>query len=446
MPKIIRIILLLGLLVVASISIGTEAQAASSRIDVLYVDGTINPALANYIKRGISQAEEDNAIACVIQLDTPGGLDTAMRDIVKDIVSAEVPVVVYVSPSGARAASAGVFITMAAHVAAMAPNTNIGAAHPVAIGTEGEAQMSKEMEEKVVNDAAAYIRSIAKSHGRNVDWAEKAVRETVSATEQEALELNVIDTVAPDLNSLVSQLDGWQVTMLDGSVVTLHTQGAEISYVKMSAIENFVFTISDPSIAVILLSLAMLGITVEIFNPGLIFPGVFGGISAFLAAYSLGFLPINYAGIALIALAGGLFIAEVFTAGFGLFTAGGIISLVFGFLILFSGRPTLFQPAPWVIPTIAGSIGTVLAVVIYFVVRAHRRQATTGREELPGKTATVKAALEPEGIVLHEGELWTAILDEGKAKPGEEVIITRFDGLKLYVSKKKPDVKQKQRR
>ncbi len=441
MPKIIRLILLLGLLVVASISIGTEAQAASSRIDVLYVDGTINPALANYIERGISQAEEENAIACIIQLDTPGGLDTAMRDIVKDIVNAKVPVVVYVSPSGARAASAGVFITIAAHVAAMAPNTNIGAAHPVAIGTEGEAQMSKEMEEKVVNDAAAYIRSIAKSHGRNVDWAEKAVRGSVSATEQEALELNVIDTVAPDLNSLVHQLDGWQVTMLDGSVVTLHTQGAEINYVNMSAIENFVFTISDPSIAVILLSLAMLGITVEIFNPGLIFPGVFGGISAFLAAYSLGFLPINYAGIALIALAGGLFIAEVFTAGFGLFTAGGIISLVFGFLILFSGRPTLFQPAPWVIPTIAGSIGTVLAVVIYFVVRAHRRQATTGREELPGKTATVKAALEPEGIVLHEGELWAAILDEGEAKPGEEVIITRFDGLKLYVSKKKPDVK-----
>jgi len=441
MPKIIRILLLLGLLVVASISIGTEAQATSSRIDVLYVDGTINPALANYIERGISQAEEENAIACIIQLDTPGGLDTAMRDIVKDITSAKVPVVVYVSPSGARAASAGVFITIAAHVAAMAPMTNIGAAHPVAIGTEGEAQMSEEMEEKVVNDAAAYIRSIAQAHGRNMDWAENAVRGSVSASEQEALELNVIDMVAPDLNSLVSQLDGWQVTMLDGSVVTLHTQGAEISDVKMSAIENFVFTISDPTIAVILLSLAMLGITVEIFNPGLIFPGVFGGISAFLAAYSLGFLPINYAGIALVALAGGLFIAEVFTPGFGLFTAGGIISLVFGFLILFSGRPTLFQPAPWVIPTIAGSIGTVLAVVIYFVVRAHRRQATTGREELPGKTAIVKAALEPEGMVLHEGELWTAILDEGKAKPGEEVIITRFDGLKLYVTKKKPDVK-----
>lgn len=441
MLKIIRIGLLLGLLVAASISIGTEAQAASSRIDVLHVNGTINPALANYIERGINQAEEENAIACIIQLDTPGGLDTAMRDIVKDIVSAEVPVVVYVSPSGARAASAGVFITIAAHVAAMAPITNIGAAHPVALGTEGEAQMSQEMEEKVVNDAAAYIRTLASAHGRNMEWAEKAVRGSVSATEQEALELNVIDTVASDLNSLVRQLDGWEVTMHDGRVATLHTQEAEINHVQMSAIEDFMFTISDPNIAVILLSLAMLGITVEIFNPGLIFPGIFGGISAFLAAYSLGFLPINYAGIALVALAGGLFIAEVFTASFGLFTAGGVISLVFGFLILFSGRPTLFQPDVRVIAGIAVSISSVVAVIIYHVVRAHRRQATTGREELPGKAAIVKVALEPEGTVLHEGELWTAILDEGKAKPGEEVIITRFDGLKLYVTKKKSDVK-----
>jgi len=437
MPKIIRILLLLGLLIAASISIGIEAQAASSRIDVLHAKGTINPVLANYIERGINQAEEDNAIACIIQLDTPGGLDISMRDIVKEIVSAEVPVVVYVSPSGARAASAGVFVTMAAHVAAMAPNTAIGAAHPVAIGAEGEAQMSEEMEEKIVNDAAAYIRSIAEAHGRNMEWAEKAVRESVSATEQEALKLNIIDMVAPDLNSLVAQLDGWQVTMLDESVVTLDTQGATINHVKMSTIEDFLYAISDPNIAVILLSLAMLGITVEIFNPGLIFPGVFGGISAFLAAYSLGFLPINYAGIALITLAGGLLIAEVFTPGFGLLAGGGITALVFGFLILFSGRPTLFQPDPWVIPTIAISIGAVLVFIIYHVVRAHRRQATTGREELPGKKAVVKAALEPEGTVLHEGELWTAVLDEGKAKPGEEVIITKFDGLRLYVTKKR---------
>jgi len=434
MAKTIRLLLLLGLLIIAVTAV--RAQAAEPRIDVLHAEGTINPVLANYIERGINQAEEDNAIACIIQMDTPGGLDTAMRDIVKDIVNAEVPVVVYVSPSGARAASAGVFITIAAHVAAMAPSTAIGAAHPVAIGTEGEAQMSEEMEEKVVNDAAAYIRSIAEAHGRNMEWAEKAVRESVSATEQEALELNIIDAIAPDLDSLVSQLDGWQVTMLDGSVVTIHTQGATINHIEMRASESFLYAISNPNIAVVLLSLAILGITAEIFNPGLIFPGVFGGISAFLAAYSLGFLPINYAGIALIALAGGLLIAEVFTPGFGLLAAGGITAFVFGTLILFSGRPTLFQPDLPVIIGIAVGVGSILAFIIYHTLRAHRRQPTTGREELVGKKAVVKAALEPKGTVLHEGELWTAVLDKGRAKPGEEVTITKFDGLKLYVTKK----------
>ena len=434
MLRIIRILLLLGLLAIAAMAVG--AQAAGPRVDVLHVKGTINPVLANYIMRGIDQAEEDNAIACIIQLDTPGGLDTSMRDIVKNIVSAEVPVVVYVSPAGARAASAGVFVTMAAHVAAMAPNTAIGAAHPVVIGAEGEAQMSEEMAEKVVNDAAAYIRSIAEAQGRNMEWGEKAVRESVSATEQEALELNVIDTVAPDLDSLIAQLDGWQVTMLDGSVVTLHTKGAEINHIEMRPTESFLYTISNPNIAVVLLSLAMLGITVEIFNPGLIFPGVFGGISAFLAAYSLGFLPINYAGIALIALAGGLLIAEVYTPGFGLLAGGGITAFVFGALILFSGRPTLFQPDPWVIPTIVGVSSCIVTFIIYHAIRAHHRQPTTGREELTGSRAEVKAALEPEGTVLHQGELWRAVLDKGRAEPGEEVIITKFDGLKLYVTKK----------
>jgi len=319
MPKIIRLLLLMGLLIAASIAI--EVQAAAPSIDVLHVKGTINPVLVDYIERGIDQAEETNATACIIQLDTPGGLDTSMRDIVQEIVSARVPVVVYVSPSGARAASAGVFITMAAHVAVMAPNTAIGAAHPVAIGAEGEAAMSEAMEEKVVNDAAAYIRSIAEAHGRNMEWAEKAVRESVSATEQEALELNVIDMVAPDLNALISQLDGRQVTMLDGSVVTLHTQGATINHVKMNTIEDFLHTIADPNIAYILLSLAMLGIMAEIFNPGLIFPGVVGAICLLLALFSLGMLPVNYAGILLIVLALGLFIGEVLTTTFGLFTA-----------------------------------------------------------------------------------------------------------------------------
>jgi len=433
MLKILRRLFFLGLLVTAIIA--TQAQAASSGIKVLNVKGTINPALVGYIERGIEQAEEENAAVCIIQLDTPGGLDTAMRDIVQDIVNAKVPVVVYVSPSGARSASAGVFITMAAHVAAMAPNTAIGAAHPVAISTEGEQGMSEAMEEKVVNDAAAYIRSIASAHGRNMEWAEKAVRESVSATEEEALELNVIDMVAADLDDLITQLDGRQVTMLNGSVVTIHTEGATMERIPMSIIEDFLYAISDPNIAYLLLSLAMLGIMVEITNPGLIFPGVVGAISLLLAFYSLGVLPVNWAGVLLIVLAFGLFVAEVFTTTFGLLTAGGVTALVFGSLILFKGGP-LFQVSPGLIAGVTIFIAALLAFVVHRVIRAHRHQASTGREELVGKNAVVTTALEPEGIVFFKGERWIAVAEKGRVKPGETVIVTRVDGLKLYVTKK----------
>ncbi|MFC1943457.1 nodulation protein NfeD [Chloroflexota bacterium] len=434
MLKTIRILLLLGLLITAFISI--EAKAATSTIDVLHAKGVINPVLVDYIKRGIEHAEESNAIACIIQLDTPGGLDTSMRDIVKDIVNARVPVVVYVSPSGARAASAGAFITVAAHVAAMAPNTAIGAAHPVAIGTEGEEGMSETMEEKVVNDAAAYIRSLAESHGRNMEWAEKAVREAVSATEQEALELNVIDMVAVDLDALISQLDGREVSMLGGAVVTLNTQDTAINHIRMSAVEDFLYAISDPSIAYILLSLAMLGIVAEIYSPGLIFPGVIGAISLLMALFSLGMLPINYAGLLLIVLAFGLFIAEIFTVTFGLFTAGGLTALVLGSLILFKGGGPLFQVNPWLIATISIIIAAFTGLVMNRILRVHRRQPSTGWEELIGKTALVKAALEPEGIVLFKGERWTAESEAGHVESGEEVVINKVDSLKLYVTKK----------
>ncbi len=433
MAKFIRILLLLGLLIIASTAIA--AQAATPTIDVLHVKGTINPVLVDYIERGIDQAEEDNAVACIIQMDTPGGLDTSMRDIIQDMANSRVPIVVYV-PAGARAASAGFFITIAADVAAMAPATEIGAAHPVSIGTEGEGGMSEAMEEKVVNDAVAYARSIAQSHGRNIEWAERAVRDAASLPAHEALELNVIDMIAVDFDSLISQLDGRDVTMLDGSVVTLNTQEATINHIKMNASEGFLYAIADPNIAYILLSLAMLGLIVEISSPGLIFPGIFGGISFLLAFYSLGMLPVNYAGVLLIVLAFGLFIAEVFTTTFGLFTAGGITSLVIGSLILFKGGPAYMQVSIPLIATVSIIIATFLAFVVQRVVRAHRRQATTGREELTGKTAIVKVALEPEGTVLHQGEYWTAVLDRGRAKPGETVIITRFDGLKLYVTKK----------
>ncbi len=433
MLKIIRLSLLLGLLITAFISIA--AQAASPTVVVLNVKGTINPVLADYISRGIKDGEDRNATAVIIQMDTPGGLDTAMRDIVQVIVNAKVPVVVYVSPSGARAASAGVFITMAAHVAVMAPNTAIGAAHPVSLGAEGEAAMSEAMEEKVVNDAAAYIRSIAEAHGRNMEWAEKAVRESVSATEQEALKLNVIDMVAPTLDILISQLDGREVTMLDGSVVTINTQGITIENVKMSTIESFLFAIADPNIALLLLSLATLGIFMEITNPGLIFPGVVGAISGILAFYSLGQLPVNLAGVLLIGLAFILFITEIFTTSFGLLTGGGIIALVFGSLILFKGGP-LFQVNPWLIASLAIFITIIFVFVISRIVRAHRRQAYTGKEELVGKRALVKVALEPEGMVLFKGERWTAISESGPVKAGEEVIITGMDGLILQVTKK----------
>ncbi|MBA7710194.1 hypothetical protein ES703_119127 [subsurface metagenome] len=434
MLKTIRVLLLLGLLIAASASIGAQA-ATSSTIDVLQAEGVVNPVLADYIERGIEHAEETNAIAVIIQLDTPGGLDTSMRDIVKDIVNARIPVVVYVSPAGARAASAGVFITVAAHVAVMAPNTAIGAAHPVLIGEEGEQQVSEDMAEKIVNDAAAYIRSIAEAHGRNMEWAEKAVRESVSATEQEALELDVIDMVAPDLDDLVSRLNGREITILGGAVVTLNTEGATINHVPMNTMEDFLYAISDPNIAYLLLSLATLGIMVEISNPGLIFPGVIGAISLLMAFFSLGMLPVNYAGILLMALAFGLFIAEVFTTSFGLFTAGGITSLVLGSLILFKGGP-LFQVNPWLIGAIAIVIAGVFTFIISRVIKAHHRQASTGWEELVGKTALVKVALDPEGIVLFKGERWTAASETGRIEPGENVIISKVDGLKLYVTKK----------
>jgi len=434
MLKAIRLLIPLGLLITGVVGIGV--QAATPTIDVLKVEGTITTALVDYIERGIDQAEEDNAVACVIQLDTPGGLDTAMRDIIKKIVSARVPVVVYVSPSGGRAASAGVFITMASHVAAMAPNTAIGAAHPVAIGAEGEAAMSETMEKKVVNDAVAYIKSIAGARGRNVEWAEKAVRESVSATEQEALELNVIDMVATDLDNLVAQLDGWQVTMADERVITLDTEGARLNNIEMSIIESILFAVSNPNIALILMSLGTLGIFIELSNPGLIVPGVVGGICLLLAFYSLGTLPVNYAGLALIGLAFGLFIAEIFTPGLGMFTAGGVACLVIGSLILFSGRSPLFRIEPWVIAVVAVCASTVSVFIINRVVRAHRRQASTGKEELTGKTALVKLELNPEGTVMFKGELWSAVAEEGTVKAGEEVIITKVDGLKLWVTKK----------
>ena len=431
--RAVRIIVILVLTL--TILITSCVHADSPAVLVLKVKGIINPVMADYLARGIHEAEKRNAVACVVQLDTPGGLDTAMRDMVQSIVNARIPVIVYVSPSGARAASAGVFITVAAHVAAMAPNTAIGAASPVSLGSEGEQEMSETMREKVMNDAAAYIRSLAGSHGRNVEWAEKAVREAVSASETEALDLKVIDIVSPTLDSLLHDIDGRTVTLLGGSQVVLNTSSAQVSYMEMTWIEDFLLAISDPNLAFILLGLAGIGLWVEITNPGLVFPGVFGALSLIFGLFSLGNLPVNIAGILLIALAFILFIVEALVIpGFGAAGIGGIISLIFGALILFKGGP-MYQIDPWVIVIVVICVAAFMAFIVFKLVKTRQLKSQTGSEELVGDTAVAREVLDPEGRVFCHGELWTAISEEGRIEVGETVIIKKVTGLKLFVGK-----------
>jgi len=431
MLKAFRLAFFIGLVAGALLPAGV--RAATPAIAVLHVDGTIVPVVAGYIDRGISQAEDENATACIIELDTPGGLLDSTGEIVKRIMNANVPVVVYVSPKGAWAASAGTFITLSAHIAAMTPGTTIGAAHPVAGGGE---EIPEEQMKKITEFSAKWMKTIAEDRGRNIEEAQLAVTESKSFTDVDALNYNLIDLRANNLESLISQIDGWQVTLANGTEVSINTTGYEVARNEMSIVESFLHVISNPNIAYILLSLGTIGIIAEIYSPGALFPGITGGICLLLAFYSLAVLDAYWAGILLILLAFGLFIAEVFTTTFGLFTAGGITALVIGSLILFPGRTPLFQVDPWLIATLTICIAGLFAFVVHRVIRAHRRQASTGREELIGKTAIVKVALEPEGTVFFKGERWTAVSEKGRVEPGEEVIITKVDGLKLYVTKK----------
>lgn len=430
MLRALRILLFLGLLVTAALAL--EARAAAPTIDVLRVEGTIVPVVADYIDRGISKAEDENATACIIELDTPGGLLGTTEKIVGSIMNAKVPIVVYVSPKAAWAASAGTFITLSAHIAAMTPGTTIGAAHPVSGGSE---TIPEDEMKKITEFSAKWMKTIAEERGRNVEEAQLAVTESKSFSDVDALNVNLIDLRADNLQSLISQINGWKVTLANGAEVSLDTTGYEIIRNEMGVIERFLHVISDPNIAYLLMSLATLGLMVEISNPGLIFPGVIGGICLLMSFYSLGVLPVNYAGILLIVLAFVLFITEVFTHSFGVLTVGGLSSLVLGSLILFKGGP-LFRINPWLIAVVTILIGGFLTFVVSRVIKAHRRQATTGREELTGKTATVRVALKPEGMVLFKGELWSAVSESGQVEPGEEVIINKVDGMRLYVTKK----------
>ncbi|GAB4535998.1 MAG: nodulation protein NfeD [Thermodesulfovibrionia bacterium] len=403
-----------------------------SQADVIVVkaDGIVNPVMAEFISKTIDKAIEEKADLVVIELDTPGGLDTSMRTIVKKIITSDVPVAVYVSPSGARAASAGVFITVSAHIAAMAPGTNIGAAHPVGIG----GKIDKTMADKVVNDSAAYIRSLAEKRGRNIEWVEEAVRKSVSITEKEALNLKVIDLIEPDIKALLKDVDQRTIETAMGKV-TLKTRDAKIVRKEMNLRYKILDLISDPNVAYLLMLLGFYGIFFELTNPGAIFPGVFGAIALILALYSFQTLPVNYAGLLLIIFGIILFILEVKVTSFGLLTIGGIISMVMGSLMLFESPLPFFKVSLKVILPAVILTAIFFTMTISLAVKAYRRRPVTGSEGLIGLEGEARSDIDKEGLVFVHGEIWQAWSDE-PIKKGQRVIVDRVEKLKVKVRPK----------
>lgn len=414
------------------LSVPLFSQEQKKDVLVITVSGVINPASAEYIGKSIKRANEQKSEAVVIELDTPGGLDTSMRDIVKNIIGSEVPVIVYVSPSGARAASAGVFITLAAHVAAMSPGTNIGSAHPVGVGEK----MDKVMSEKVTNDAAAYIKSLAERTGRNSKWAEDAVRKSVSATEAEALKEKIIDIVSKDLNALLLTIDGRKVKTVMGEKI-LKTANANVVREEMSLRHKILNVITDPNVAYMLMLLGFYGLFFELTNPGAIFPGVMGGICLILAFYAFQTLPVNYAGLLLIILAIILFLLEIKIISHGVLTIGGVIAMLLGSLMLFESQGpfmklSLFLILPAVIVT-----ALFFTVVVGLAYRAYKRKPVTGSEGLIGMEGIANTDITKDsGMVLLHGEIWSAYSDETISR-GEKIVVELVLGLRVKVRKQK---------
>lgn len=427
-------IYLLGWMGIFSLSAfsATNVAGTDGEVVVLTVENIINPVTAEYIIQGIKQASKEKAAAVVIQLDTPGGLVTSTRTIIKEMLNSPVPVVVYVAPSGSQAASAGTFIMIAANIAAMAPGTNMGAAHPVSVGGE---KMDKTMSDKVENDLAAYIRSLAEKRGRNAKWAEKAVRKSVSASEKEALKLKVIDLIARNLDELLKAIDGKEVEIVDEKIL-LHTQNKPVRHIEMSLRQQVLSFASNPTVAYFLLMLGFYGLIFELSSPGAILPGVVGGISLLLGLYAFQMLPVNYAGLLLILLAIIMFLAEIKVPSHGALTIGGVISMVLGSLMLID------SPAPYLIISLQVILSMTLATVVFFLflVRAvflvHRVTPATGAEWLLSAIGTVRSWEEGSGKVFIQGELWNAQGD-GPLQEGEEVKVVEVDGLKLRVKSKK---------
>jgi len=408
-------------------------QPSGKSIPVVTLAGSINPAVAEFVVRQIAKAEKENAPALVIQLDTPGGLDTSMRTIVQGLLNAQIPVVVFVSPSGARAASAGVLIVLAADVAAMAPGTNIGAASPVNIGGK---DIEKTMARKVENDMVAYVRSIAAQRQRNADWAARAVLKSESLPAEKALELKVIDLLAKDLPDLLQKIDGLQVNTGKQPKV-LRTKGTPTTYVQEGFRDRVLKTISDPNIAYLLMMLGTMGIFFELINPGNIFPGVIGGISLILAFFALQTLPVNYAGMLLILLAIIFFIAEVKVVSHGLLSIGGVISLTLGSLFLFRTDDAHLGVALGVLVPVVIIVSGFFLAVASLAIRAYRRKPQTGEQGILGEVGRVRQPIRPEapGKVFVHGEIWNARSLE-ILETGEIVEVVGIDHLLLTVKKK----------
>ncbi|HRG23546.1 MAG TPA: nodulation protein NfeD [Chitinophagaceae bacterium] len=408
-----------------------SGSLVSQSVISMKVEGAINPVTADFIKEGIEKATQQKAACLLIELNTPGGLLKSTRNIVSYILESPVPVIVYISPAGSQAGSAGVFITLAAHIAAMTPGTNIGAAHPVTL----QGQMDSIMSEKVTNDAAAFIRSIAEKRNRNTQWAENAVRRSFSYTETEALEDSAIDLIAVNVQDLLNKVDGKTILLFNGTQITLQTKTAKIEPLKMNFFQQFLHTISDPNIAYILLLLGFFGILFELFIPGAILPGVIGGINLILAYYAMHTLPINMAGLALILFALILFLLEIKVVSYGILAIGGVISLLIGSLMLIKSDSLLELVS--ISSTIIYGATAVIALFFLFIIakgiKAQKRENVTGPSALIGRTGEVTETLSPTGIVLVNGELWNSESVSGTVAVGEKVRITEVRKLKLYV-------------
>ena len=407
---------------------------SKDNVVVVKLSGAINPAVAEYVSYEISQANVEKDSLIVLHMDTPGGLDTSMREIIKKIQSSEVPVASFVAPTGSRAASAGTFITIASHIAAMAPGTNIGAAHPInMLGGGNDNEQAKTMEKKVVNDAAAYIRSLAELRKRNAHWAELAVVNSVSISAEEAMKLNVIDFVAGDVKALVLAIDGREVQLASGSV-RLKTKNLKIIYHEMNPRQKLLDIISNPNVTYILMMLGLVGLFFELSNPGLVLPGVIGSISLILALYAMQTLPINYAGLLLILFGVILFITEINVMSYGLLSVSGVISIFLGSTMLIdSDDPALQISRAILYPTLALTV-ILSSGIVMLATRTRSLKKLGGMEGMIGETGLVKEALNPQGRVLVHGELWEAEADT-QITEGERVQVDFVQGLRIKVSK-----------